>query len=272
MCSRNLVIYALTAVFVAGHLFAACSVKEDRDDCPCRLILDFPAGCAPGNEVDLDISGNGYVIDTTIVSGGVGDADDGQEFSDSVEFVEDIRKGRVVVNAWHPSGLRFRRDSGFVIAAGEECPPIWLHSFIVDAYGESVRRTVALHKNYCLLTISMSGDPDDVDLRIFGNYVGYGRNAQVLGGRFDCQMRHDAREGDWEIRLPRQLDSSLRLLVSSGNGASKVFAIGEYITGSGYDWDAPDLDDIEVEMDYASASVTFKIDKWTETVSFEVVI
>lgn len=272
MCSRNLVIYALAAVFVAGHLFAACSVKEDRGDCPCRLILDFPAGCAPGNEVALDISGTGYVIDTTIVSGGVGDADEGQEFSDSVEFVEDIRKGRAVVNAWHPSGLRFRRDSGFVITAGEECPPIWLHSFIVDAYGESVRRTVALHKNYCLLTITMTGDPDDVDLRILGNYVGYGRNAQVLGGRFDCPMRHDAREGDWVIRLPRQLDSSLRLLVSSGNGASKVFAIGEYITGSGYDWDAPDLDDIEVEMDYVSASVTFKIDKWTETVSFEVVI
>lgn len=255
-----------------GLPFSACSVKEDREDCPCRLILAFPAGCAPGNEVALDITGSGYAIDTTVQSVSVEETDGVRAFGDSIEFITDIRKGRAVVNAWHPSGLRFRRDSGFVITAGEECPPIWLHSFIVDAYGESLRRTVALHKNYCLLTITMTGNPDDVDLRIFGNYVGYGRNAQVLGGRFDCPMRHDAREGDWEIRLPRQLDSSLRLLVSSGNGASKVFAIGEYITGSGYDWDAPDLDDIEVEMDYASASVTFKIDKWTETVSFEVVI
>lgn len=52
----------------------------------------------------------------------------------------------------------------------------------------------------------------------------------------------------------------------------REFALGEYIIESGYDWSAPDLADIEIEVDYSKTDVVFKVEDWEKTVSFDVII
>ena len=46
--------------------------------------------------------------------------------------------------------------------------------------------------------------------------------------------------------------------------------MGEYILESGYDWNAPDLEDIDVEMDFSRSSLTVSVSKWKKTLSFEI--
>ena len=38
---------------------------------------------------------------------------------------------------------------------------------------------------------------------------------------------------------------------------------GEYIVESGYDWSKEDLEDVDVEIDYASSSITVDVADWS---------
>ena len=53
--------------------------------------------------------------------------------------------------------------------------------------------------------------------------------------------------------------------------ARKITTIAsQYILESGYNWNAPDLEDIDVEMDFSRSSLTVSVSKWKKTLSFEI--
>ena len=67
------------------------------------------------------------------------------------------------------------------------------------------------------------------------------------------------------------MDGSLLLEVDFlDSGEVRTFPVGEYILESGYDWSVPDLEDIDVEMDFSRSSLTFTVSKWKKTLSFEI--
>ena len=74
------------------------------------------------------------------------------------------------------------------------------------------------------------------------------------------------------MKVPRQMDASLMLEVEDENGISKSFAIGEYIMASGYDWNAEDLSDITVTLDYYITGVTVLVQKWDDEFVFDLVL
>ena len=78
-------------------------------------------------------------------------------------------------------------------------------------------------------------------------------------------------DGLCRLRIPRQLDGSPRLEIDFlDSGEVRTFPVGEYILESGYDWDAADLKDISLEMDFSRSSLTFTISKWKKTLSYEI--
>ena len=50
----------------------------------------------------------------------------------------------------------------------------------------------------------------------------------------------------------------------------RTFALGSYIAASGYNWTAPDLDDLTLHVDISVTSVTISTDLWSRTEELEV--
>jgi hypothetical protein len=52
----------------------------------------------------------------------------------------------------------------------------------------------------------------------------------------------------------------------------RTFALGSYIAASGYDWTAPDLEDLTLHVDISLTSVTVSTDLWSRVEDIELFI
>ena len=268
MCSDTRAFRAAAAAFCAS-LILSCTVKEDRTECPCFLTVDMGGIEAAG------LMGAG--ADSLSVA--VGTEEDfyvreAFHLRDNVqEYTVAVPKARTDLLVACASGRLISDRYGIHIPEGSECPVLYMYaeSFVADA-GE-MRRTVSLHRNYCVLTVSMKTSygaqarPYRVTLE--GNVSGYLMDGSPEGGFFHSFSSSSG--GLCHLRIPRQKDGSLRLeLDFPDSGEVRSFPVGEYILESGYDWNAPDLEDIDVEMDFSRSSLTFTISKWKKTLSYEI--
>ncbi len=278
-------------------LLVSCSIKEDRSACPCLLRLDFSALSPEDREGMLLLGvraeeGGGFSLSETVDLGSVGD-------------VYEIRVPRcgVWVNLWTETAASCIGESGLVIPFGADCPPVRMFSSFVETDCECATAAVSLLKNYCRLTVNFSEERTSFpfDIAVRSNVDGYGMDGEPHSGEFSHYMRatlksvaqgsgagafpgslpggaqtlSDAARAATEVScslcLPRQTDSSLSLEIAEEASVLKSFALGNYIEGSGYDWSAPELDDIVVTIDYARTRLSISIGEWERSYSFDVV-
>lgn len=281
-----------------------CSVKEDRDLCPCTLVLEFPGEDAERLQDGVTVCMRGYsdgdglsLCDTLLAgqpaSGGA---------SDGVSYSYVVPKGDIdLAVAYSADGLAGELNSSgkwIEIDEGRPCPSIWTCCEKVSARADRVTVPVRLHKNFCRIDIQVrdvDGEEFPFKLRVRGNVNGYGLDGKPARGAFLCDAERAETEGSgfgtesevpgsgtasestvsgygYAVTVPRQTDDSLTLEIVTGDGVAKSFAIGNYIASSGYDWTSADLKDICLEIDYARTVISFTIDKWTHSEQFEVVI
>lgn len=280
-----------------------CSVKEDRDLCPCTLVLEFPREDAERLQDGVTVCMRGYSDDgfslcDTLLAGQLasGGASDGVSYS----YV--VPKGDIdLAVAYSADGLAGELNSSgrwIEIDEGRPCPSIWTCCEKVSARADRVTVPVRLHKNFCRIDIQVrdvDGEEFPFKLRVRGNVNGYGLDGKPARGTFLCDAERSETEGSgfgtesevpgsgtasentgsghgYAVTVPRQTDDSLTLEIVTGDGVAKSFAIGNYIASSGYDWTSADLKDICLEIDYARTVILFTIDKWTHSEQFEVVI
>ncbi len=239
-----------------------CSVKENRDFCPCRLVLDC-------SEVDtLVVESADFVVA----------ADDGFVFTDELaadEFCRDIvvqvPRTDVSVGVWSGTGGMLN-GNGLEIPCGGDCPPVYFHASNVYAGHETVREMITMRKNHCLMTVSLNNmDSAPEEINVSGNVNGYLPDGKPSPGEFSYRLRPDG-HGASTVILPRQTDNSLMMEINDGTGVLKHFAIGEFIAETGYDWNSPDLEDLSVDIDIAFTGITLIIQGWDRTYRFDVVI
>lgn len=282
-----------------------CSVKEDRDLCPCTLVLEFPGEDAERLHEGVTVCMRGYsggedgfslcdIISTgQPASGGA---------SDGVSYSYVVPKGDIdLAVAYSADGLAGELNSSgrwIEIDEGRPCPSIWTCCEKVSARADRVTVPVRLHKNFCRIDIQVrdvDGEEFPFKLRVRGNVNGYGLDGKPARGAFLCDAERSETEGSgfgtesevpgsgtasestvsgygYAVTVPRQTDDSLTLEIVTDDGVAKSFAIGNYIASSGYDWTSADLKDICLEIDYARTVILFTIDKWTLSEQFEVVI
>lgn len=282
-----------------------CSVKEDRDLCPCTLVLEFPGEDAERLQDGVTVCMRGYSggedgfsLCDTISTGqpASGGAPDGVSYS----YV--VPKGDIdLAVAYSADGLAGELNSSgkwIEIDEGRPCPSIWTCCEKVSARSDRVTVPVRLHKNFCRIDIQVrdvDGEEFPFKLRVRGNVNGYGLDGKPARGAFLCDAESAETEGSgfgtesevsgsgtasentglghgYAVTVPRQTDDSLILEIVTCDGVAKSFAIGNYIASSGYDWTSADLKDICLEIDYARTVISFTIDKWTHSEQFEVVI
>lgn len=271
MCSDRGPYKVLMGAALAAML-SACTVKEDRADCPCFLTLDLGgvgnAALMQQGLEDLSVmvtSGDGFSLKEDF------------RLEDYVkEYNAAVPKSEVEVMAVCAGGGECSVENGFAIGPGEECPVIYMFAdaFVADA-GE-MRRTVVLHRNFCGLSVRMRTSfnalPRPFVMSVEGDVCGYRLDGTPSAGEFRCTSAPSV-AGECSVRIPRQTDSSLRLVIDFlDSDEVRSFPVGDYIIESGYDWTAPDLEDISVEIDFSRSGLSFSISKWKKTLSFEMTI
>lgn len=255
--------YPIALVMTAGILLCTgCSVKENRSLCPCTLVLDFSeVDTSVISEADLYITDDESFLKEEVI------------YIDGLEsdYMTEVPRKRMHLGLW--SGLEATgRGAGLAIPYGEDSPTVYFHVSEIDAEAEIVRETVRMHKNHCVMTVTIDWKASDLEqIVLHGNVDGYDRDGTPTSGKFMYELVQDE-EGSCQVVLPRQIDDSLALEVNDGSGVIKRFPLGEYIAQSGYDWTEPDLKDIVLELDIAILQVSLTVQGWDTSHSFDIVI
>lgn len=250
-------------LFLSVFSAAGCSVKEQRDDCPCRLVLDF-------SETDIN------EMDKIRVCLYDGETAVYEKFSHAEDFMPEyvISAPREELELMVFSDDRgwFDVEEGIVIPEGQDCPKLYMYSNRLDTRLDMLRDTVHMHKNHCVMSIYMEGGASrGYDLCVKGNVNGYGNDGRPREGDFSYVPSLDDDSG-YVVSLPRQSDSSLLLEIDDGTEVVKTFALGEYIKSGGYDWTAPDLEDLAVHVNWAVTTVSITVSGWDWVYECEIVI
>lgn len=257
-------------VLLVVLLLSACSIKEDRSRCPCHLLLDV-------SEVSTEWFDS---LDVALTEG----SDRMQRFPLRLSLLPpgpvtvDVAKGRVLLNVcalengavWLSSS-----DAVMTIPPGEQCPPLYLHSVALNTDTEELTERVVLRKNFCTIHILMEGtdssQPYPFVLQLRGNVDGYDENGQPREGAFSPSVYPTA-DGRGTVRVPRQKDDTLELLMCENETPLATFALGEYLKAGGYDWTKADLEDVSVRIDCARLTLQIKIEQWSDIYFFQIEI
>ena len=246
-------------------LLPCCSVKENRSACPCALTIEF-AGL-PVRPVVLDVVGEGYSL-TEVVH------------ADTV-LVLPVPKGELSVSA--VGGALAEGDGSVRIPPGEEAPPLYLFNADVStAASEQFVLPVVLHKQFCTLELLFTGPPGygpPFEVAVKGSVSGWLPSGDPLVLSFELgtsapfsRRLLPGSDGRATLRLPRQGDDSLLMHIVFSDRIVRTFALGSYIAASGYDWTAPDLEDLTLRVDISLTSVTVSTDLWSRTEDIELFI
>lgn len=266
---------------------AACTVLEDRSACPCFVHVDLRAErnqVCDSLRVMLDTR-SGFSYRGTVLR-----SEYGRELCVEVPSREgvyiSVLDGSVEVDS------RGGELPSVLIPVGEQCPEVHMYTSFLDTSGESAVEHVVVGKNYCSVVMNFAARNLDLyEVHIVGNVCGYGFGGDgvgvsgaggsgaggfggigmVIGGRFDYSPSTDDPESCC-FRVPRQMDNTLQLVISAPGTPSRTFALGNYIAQSGYNWNAYDLDDIIMNLDFAENGFTVTVGDWTLTEEFDVLI
>lgn len=267
----NKFIPVLLATLLLNFSLSGCSVKEDRDSCPCLLVLNMEGiEKREGEELLISISSeNGFLYKDTLLLSRLPD-----------KYSLEVPRGNLLLACFSPlgsvsdeTGQKFHGNL-ISIKEGEDCPEIRMCCRLINTYSDTVHDTLRLYKNYCRLRLSFKGEEGatpSFNFKVEGKVSGYNAFGEPVEGGFSARMKAEGK-GRFSLNLPRQKDNSLSLSLMDGLEVVRVMALGAYIQASGYDWASPDLEDIEMELDLARTLLTLKIDNWTQEIPFEILI
>ena len=243
----------LLRLLLPAILLSACSIKENRAACPCALTLELTG--LPVAPVVLGVAGEGYSYVEVVHA--------------DTAVVLPVPKGELAVSA--VGGALAEGDGSVRIPEGEEAPPLYLFHADVSADAEQVVLPVVLHKQFCTLELTFMGPPGygpPFEAAVEGFCGGWMPDGSPASGPFSRRLLPGS-DGRAVLRLPRQGDDSLLMRIVFSDQVVRTFALGSYIAAAGYDWTAPDLEDLALTVDISLTSVTISSDLWSQTEDIE---
>lgn len=240
----------LNSLLAAAVILSSCSVKEDRDGCPCRLEVDFTAFGPLGGTPDLVIRSEGYA------------PVDGVRTENS--WSGDVRKGIYTVSVVRAGRQADIGTDEIRFPEGVEPDSLYAFAREADCRGEKVRISAQVRKQFCSVTLREK----EKTLLQYAVRSRHGALSRAGLAPLPAPLAFPARrnaDGDVCFRLPRQgPDSHLLLEVSEGEGEFWSLPLGEWMEKAGYDWTLPSLADFRMEIDYTASEVRIRILDWTE--------
>ena len=252
--------YISVAGLLAGLLFSACSVKEDRVPCPCYLNVSFQ----DREHIESPVGLVGYRENEVFR-----DVIDVEEYDPY--WVKAIHKGNLDFAAY--KGVKQSHDDGHyvTIEVGNQADSLFAFHEVVDASGEMAYSDVLFHKQFCTVHLDIMKRPTEMKHYHFiveGNTCGFDMlNFEPVSGlfRFETAVTGNARVVDF--RIPRQSDDSMKVSIRYFYDDGHFdfigeFPLGQYIVETGYNWSAEDLQDIYIMIDLVLGRMTISVDGW----------
>lgn len=240
----------------AVMLLSCCSVKEDRSECPCRVEI-YPDPARAGIAVDMTFRDAGSGVD--IVS-----YQDRRPMPGGCLYQGELPRKRLRLAVHNGIAECLTKGPCIYVSEGGQMDSVYVYGTLLDASGaESLRDTVRLCKEFATLQI-LTSEPAFADVfafRIRGRGCGVDLSdpSGVLEGDFSCMFSGG-------VRIPRQDPGALLLdIVSLSDGeTAATLPLGEYLEKSGYDWKAPSLEDISMDLDFSRCVVSILVCDWEE--------
>ena len=296
----------LFVMWMVGMLFlSSCSIKEDRDGCPCWMTVEMPGQAGyDGEKVGQDgRSPVGAGDDRCVVLRLRGNSDE-----DAVDYEYQVTEAvRVDVGALEyevprgsvgVSAVAFGyeipgragydgKSAGYDgdeirVPVGEQMDSLYGFFKMYHTRCESVLCDVELHKEFCTVSFTLGEDgyTSPYRIEVWGNVAGVSAwDLMPLDG--DFRFAPSLENGVYQVRVPRQVDNSLELVMLEipgqvGYDGERVVVdrlpLGEYIARSGYDWTAEDLADVNVALDLQMQQVMITVSGWDGVVVMDIVI
>ena len=280
----------LLSMPIALALLASCSIKEDRSPCPCWLQVDL-------SEINCAVHLTGWAADRMVFAESpIGFGSMTVEPFVNVEQDIVLNSTRAITVPPNPSETlrEFKVPRGMVtisaicatsspinsgrieIPLGRQADELYGHSAGVNTNAEFAYDKVTLQKQFATVHLTMELPEGcttfPYDVLVSGNTCGWDiKTLRGIEGRFEYKP---SRRGfnEYEFRVPRQADNSLRVdLLDWGELVDSV-KIGELIALSGYDWSKPSLDDINLDVNFTDSFVKISITGWDQIVILEITI
>lgn len=232
------------ALFCMG----ACTVLENRGECPCQIRLDLTSQTLASFDsvaVCVSVPGGG---ESRIYSVGR------DRYAEGF-VVETSCRDSVFISVFPADMSPYFKNGCLTLPLGSDCPQLYSYAGVCDTSADTCTVGVVMHKNHCRVSLRfVAWSPGSYACRVQGSFCGYHADGKPMQGDFSYALHFDM-NGMAYFNLPRQGDSSLELEVTGADGSRSHFAIGNMIEQSGYDWSAEDLRDITLTLDYATAMI-----------------
>ena len=258
---RILLSASLAAILAAC---AACTVKEDRDVCPCSLTVSFSDPDASG-PVELLGWDSETVFRYQVL---IEDC--------RPEWTKSVRKGVFILSACKgTAGSSI--PMGHVIRIPTNCQADSLYAYFekVEATGDRAHANVIFRKQFATVFLDIRQSDETIRkcrFQVEGNTCGFDvLDFSPIAGPFLFEPAPVAEETIVTFRIPRQADDSLMITVYPEDSPEARFPLGEYIRQLGYDWKSEDLQDIYLSIDLVRGVVALRIADWEEGTVFPLV-
>ena len=228
----------LFVMWMVGMLFlSSCSIKEDRDGCPCWMTVEMPdrvghdgekvgqagrssVGAGDGESVVLRLRGNSdedavdyeYRV-TEAVRVDVGALE--YEVPRGSVGVSAVALGNEIPGRAGYDGLKAGYDGDEIrVPVGEQMDSLYGFFKMYHTRCESVLCDVELHKEFCTVSFTLGEDGYSSPYRIevWGNVAGVSA-WDLIPVKGDFRYAPVQKNGVYQVRVPRQEDNSLELVM-----------------------------------------------------------
>ena len=230
----------LFVMWMAGMLFmSSCSIKEDRDGCPCWMTVDL-SDVAESSWKSPEVQSNiehqdvikspesrSNVAENVLLRLRGNSDEDAVEYeyqmteairADAGTLEYEVPRGAVGVSAVAlgreiPGQARYHGDE-IRIPVGEQMDSLYGFFKMYHTRCESVLCDVDLHKEFCTVsfTLGTDGYTSPYDIEVWGNVAGVSAwDLMPVKGEFRYAPLQ--KNGVYQVRVPRQVDNSLELVM-----------------------------------------------------------
>lgn len=255
-------------VIIILFLSSCALVKENRDPCPCLLEIHLTGTQGSTATIQVDTGEDTWNLYAA---------------GDTVLHVY-VPRTSVTVTAW--SGAPEPFCGVFCISPGTAAPPLYLCQCTVNALGDETIVRAQLRKQFCTLQLFVEGPPGwgtPFSTRIRGTVAGIGSDGIPVEGNFDYSPDNlsgtdSSNNGSsspwtWSARIPRQFANNQLLLdIVMEDSTVRTFSLDSYLLDAGFDWSAPDLEDLDLCLHLSVTAITLRSPTWRpeETLSINI--
>ena len=242
--------------FIAILLTCACSVKENRSECPCELVVRSEEVLKTEGSVLVSVIQEDAVVKQGMMSR--------EDFEAGRCRLTVPRKPSTVTVFSGITDMNILNGRWLDIRFEHQCDELYSCSEFAPIDGEIYDCVVTAHKNFVRLYLTIIGMPEGAEAEVRGSVQGYDIiDHTPFQGSFACTPVFDEKGAGYCVRLPRQTDDDLTLDIIQPGKTTRQIAIGDMISASGYRYDDPDLLDISITVDLSKSNVVVTVADWT---------